>query len=320
MQPLSHRGFRHFGRGISTLLLLAAAMALFPGCSRERDTKPTTTTEPKLLRIGFVPNEEDLEQRVRFDALAAHISKRLGIPVELVQTGTYSTAIEAMRAAKLDVCSLGPFAYLIAHEKTRAQAIIAPGTPAGEINTYRSIFVVPAASKIRSIEDVRTHAATMTLAWVDPASASGHLVPRAYLESVGIDPERAFKSTIFTLSHLASAMTVKSGQVDLAVITQNTLANLVKKGRLKSDDLRVIWTSEPIATSVVAVRGGLGEVFKEKVRAAYLSFRTEDPVNWSKFQRLFVDPATIWVAAEDKDYNELRALARSVKHLDLLDK
>jgi len=70
---------------------------------------------------------------------------------------------------------------------------------------------------------------------------------------------------------------------------------------------------------VVAVRGGLGAMLKEEIQAAYLSFRREDPVNWSKFQRLFVDPATIWVAAKDSDYDELRALARSVKHLDLLN-
>ncbi len=318
MPPLSHRRLWRIAAGVAPFLMVT--LGLGSGCGRPGAAPATTVAEPKVVRIGFVPNEEDLEQRVRFDALAAHVGKRLGLPVESVQTGTYSTAIEAMRAAKLDVCSLGPFAYLIAHEKTGAQAIVAPGTPAGEVNTYRSIFVVPAASSIRSIEDVRTHAAKMTLAWVDPASASGHLVPRAYLESVGIDPERAFKSTIFTLSHLASAMTVKSGQVDLAVITQNTLANLVKKGRLKSDDLRVIWTSAPIATSVVAVRGGLGAQFKEKIQAAYLSFRTEDPVNWGKFQRLFVDPATIWVAAKDNDYDELRALARSVKHLDLLNR
>jgi len=319
MSSLSHRGLRRFGAGVGPFAWLM--MALLSGCGGTGPTQPSdSSAELKLLRIGFVPNEEDLEQRVRFDALAAHISKRLGVPVELVQTGTYSTAIEAMRAAKLDVCSLGPFAYLIAHEKTGAQAIVAPGTPVGEINTYRSILVVPGSSSIRTIEDVRTHAAKMTLAWVDPASASGHLVPRAYLESIGIVPERAFKNTIFTLSHLASAMTVKSGQVDLAVITQNGLADLVKKGRLKSDDLRVIWTSAPIATSVVAVRGGLAASYKEKIQGAYLSFRTEDPVNWSKFQRLFVDPATIWVAAKDSDYDELRALARSVKHLDLLNR
>ena len=319
MSSLSHRGLRRFGAGVGPFAWLM--MALLSGCGGTGPTQRSdSSAELKLLRIGFVPNEEDLEQRVRFDALAAHISKRLGVPVELVQTGTYSTAIEAMRAAKLDVCSLGPFAYLIAHEKTGAQAIVAPGTPVGEINTYRSILVVPGSSSIRTIEHVRTHAAKMTLAWVDPASASGHLVPRAYLESIGIVPERAFKNTIFTLSHLASAMTVKSGQVDLAVITQNGLADLVKKGRLKSDDLRVIWTSAPIATSVVAVRGGLAASYKEKIQAAYLSFRTEDPVNWSKFQRLFVDPATIWVAAKDSDYDELRALARSVKHLDLLNR
>ena len=318
MSSLSHRGLRRFGAGVGPFALVI--MALLSGCGGTGPTQPSeSSAELKLLRIGFVPNEEDLEQRVRFDALAAHISKRLGVPVELVQTGTYSTAIEAMRAAKLDVCSLGPFAYLIAHEKTGAQAIVAPGTPVGEINTYRSLLVVPGSSSIRTIEDVRTLAAKMTLAWVDPASASGHLVPRAYLESIGIVPERAFKNTIFTLSHLASAMTVKSGQVALAVITQNGLANLVQKGRLKSDDLRVIWTSAPIATSVVAVRGGLASSYKEKIRGAYLSFRTEDPVNWSKFQRLFVDPATIWVAAKDSDYDELRALARSVKHLDLLN-
>ena len=318
MTSLSNCGLGRIGARVVPLMLVT--LGLLSGCSRPGAGPVTVAAEPKLLRIGFVPNEEDLEQRVRFDALAAHIGKRLGMPVELVQTGTYSTAIEAMRAAKLDVCSLGPFAYLIAHEKTGAQAIVAPGTPVGEINTYRSILVVPGSSSIRSIEDVRTHAASMTLAWVDPASASGHLVPRAYLESIGIVPERAFKSTIFTLSHLASAMTVKSGQVDLAVITQNGLANLVQKGRLKSDDLRVIWTSAPIATSVVAVRGGLAASYKEKIQAAYLSFRTEDPVNWSKFQRLFVDPATIWVAAKDSDYDELRQLARSVKHLDLLNR
>lgn len=318
MSSLSHRGLWRFGAGLGSLVWVLAA--LLSGCGGPGPTQPSeSSAELKLLRIGFVPNEEDLEQRVRFDALAAHVSKRLGVPIELVQTGTYSTAIEAMRAAKLDVCSLGPFAYLIAHEKTGAQAIVAPGTPAGEVNTYRSILVVPGSSSIRTIEDVRIHASKMTLAWVDPASASGHLVPRAYLESIGIVPERAFKSTIFTLSHLASAMTVKSGQVDLAVITQNGLANLVQKGRLKSDDLRVIWTSAPIATSVVAVRGGLAASYKEKIQAAYLSFRTEDPVNWSKFQRLFVDPATIWVAAKDSDYDELRQLARSVKHLDLLN-
>ena len=307
------------GKGLPLALWLTCAF-LAQGCAPGSGGQYDAKGDPAVLRIGYVPNEEDLEQRVRFDSLAAYVSRELQRPVTLIETGSYSAAIEAMRAAKLDVCSMGPFAYLIAHEKTGAQAIVAPGTPAGAVNTYRSILVVPRSSTIRTMDDVRKNASKMTLAWVDPASASGHLVPRAYLESIGIQPERDFKNTIFTLSHLASAMTVKSGQVDLAVITQNTRESLITKGRLDADDLRIIWTSEPIATSVVAVRGGLSETFAERIRAAYLGFRTGDPENWAKFQRLFTDPSTIWVAAHDRDYDELRALARSVKHLDLLDK
>lgn len=307
-------------RGQTLLFALALVIGLFAHSACSPSSGASSGDErPSRLRVGFVPNEEDLERRVRFERLVAHLSRRLDMPVELIQTGNYSTAIEAMRARKLDVCSMGPFAYLIAHEKAGAEAIIAPGNPAGEVNSYRSILVVPKDSPIRTMDDVKVRAKELTLAWVDPASASGHLVPRAYLESIGVQPERDFKNTLFTLSHLASAMSVKAGNVDLAVITQNTRANLIKTGRLAEEDLRIVWMSAPIANSVTAARGGLADEFQREIQDAYLSFRTEDPEGWSRFQRLFVDPTTIWVAAHDRDYDGLRELARNVKHLELLD-
>jgi len=36
-----------------------------------------------------------------------------------------------------------------------------------------------------------------TFAFVDPASTSGHLFPRAFLKKNGIDPEKDFKSMVF---------------------------------------------------------------------------------------------------------------------------
>lgn len=303
------------------LLFVFVALLSFSGCGKPSESaQAQTAARPKSLLIGWVPSDEDVERRVRFTSLTTYLSQRLGMKVELVETGTYSTAIEAMRAGKLDVCTLGPFAYLIAHEKIGAQALIAPGTPAGAVNTYRSIFVVPKDSPLRSMDDVKARSRSLTLAWVDPASASGHLVPRAYLESIGINPEADFKNTLFTLSHLASAMTTKAGKVDLAVITENTRLDLIAKGRLAEDDLRVIWTSAPIATSVTAVRGDFSAAFREELRAAYLGFRTEAPEAWQAFARLFPNPTTIWVAAQDSDYDDLRALARGVKNLELLAK
>jgi len=297
---------------------LAAALALGLGaCAPRADDDPNV--RPARLRVGWVPNDEDVDRRVRYAGLTEFLARQLGMPVELIQTGNYSTAIEAMRAGKLDVCTLAPFAYLIAHQKAGALAIIAPGTPEGVVNTYRSILVVPKDSPLRSMDDVKANAKNLTLAWVDPASASGHLVPRAYLESIGMNPDQDFKATIFTLSHLSSALTTKAGKVDLAVITENTRRNLILKGRLAEDDLRVIWTSAPIVNSVTAVRGGMSPAFREEVRAAYLAFSTADPKNWALFANLFPVEGTIWVAAHDRDYDGLRELARNVKNLDLLD-
>lgn len=320
-----HRGLQgrsrwmHGWSPVAFVMSLVVLATFLIGCSPSSGTEVGEEPRPTRLRVGWVPNDEDLERRVRFERLITYLSQRLDLPVELVQTGTYSTAIEAMRARKLDVCSMGPFAYLIAHEKAGVEALIAPGNPAGEVNSYRSVLVVPKDSPIHTIEDVRRHAKTMTLAWVDPASASGHLVPRAYLESVGFKPEEDFKNTIFTLSHLASAMAIKAGNIDLAVITQNTRQKLITTGRVAEEDLRVIWTSAPIAVSVTAVRGEFSDEFKQELVDAYLSFRTEDPEGWGQFQRMFVDPTTVWVAARDEDYDELRALARNVRHLNLID-
>lgn len=314
-QPSTQR----YGRaGLLRLGLILAALLSLAGCAPSRSAE--LTPAPQTIRIGWVPNDEDVERRVRFDRFSHYLATRLARPVELVETGTYSTVIEAMRAAKLDIASMGPFAYLIAHDKAGAEAIIAPGAPDGAVNTYRSTFVVRGDSPLRSMDDVKAQAAHLTLAWVDPASASGHLVPRAYLESIGMDPEKAFKTTVFTLSHIASAMTIKSGQVDVAVISQNIRQTLINTRRIAPEDLRVLWTSEPIVTSVVAVRGGLSTELKEAIRAAYLAFRTEDPEGWGRFHRLFPSPTTQWVAAYDRDYDSLRALARSVKNLDLLEK
>lgn len=310
---------RRRSQALLSVLLAQVCLLLLSACSPTAGSELEDGERPRRLRVGWVPNDEDLERRVRFERLVAHLSRRLDMPVDLIQTGSYSTAIEAMRARKLDVCSMGPFAYLIAHDKAGAEAIVAPGSQAGEVNSYRSILVVPRNSPLRSMDDVKAKASSLTLAWVDPASASGHLVPRAYLESIGLQPERDFKNTIFTLSHLASAMSVKAGNVDLAVITQNTRQNLINKGRLAEDDLRIVWMSAPITNSVTSMRGDLSVAFKEEVREAYLAFRTEDPEGWAQFQKLFVDPSTIWVAAHDRDYDALRELARNVKHLDLLD-
>lgn len=303
-------------------LLAAAALALAgavgSGCSGQASAE-AADARPKVLRIGWVPNDEDVERRARWDGLRDYLEGRLGMPVELVQTGLYAPAIEALRAGKLDICGLAPFAYLIASERGIAEPLVAPGFADGTANRYRSGFIVPANSPLRSLEDVKAQAGRLTLSWADPASASGHLVPRAHLESLGINPEKDFKQVLFAMNHTASIMTVKAGKVDLAAVTTTSLRNMIAKGRLAEGDVRLIWESEPIMASIIAIRRDLPAAFKDEVLAAYLAFATEDPVAWAEIAPLYLTPDVRWVAARDEDFASLRTLARNVRNLDLLN-
>lgn len=317
--PRDHRrGFAtQFRVGFSAIIVLGLAVFALTGCGRKITSDEAI--RPTVLRLGWVPNDEDVERRSRWEGLVRYLERKLQVPVELVQTGSYSPAIEAMRGAKLDICGLAPFAYLLASEKGIAEPLVAPGFASGEPNRYRSGFIVPAASAIRSLEDVKARASELTLAWADPASASGHLVPRAHLESLGINPEKEFKQVLFAMNHTASIMTVKAGKVDLAAITTTSLRSLIEKGRIAEGDVRLIWESEPIMASVIAMRRGLPESFKKELLAAYLAFSTEDPVAWASLAPVYLTAGVRWVAASDRDFDSLRQLARNVKHLKLLN-
>jgi phosphonate transport system substrate-binding protein len=265
-----------------------------------------------------VPNEEDVERRVRWEGLTAYLSRKLAMPVELVQTGSYSPAIEALRARKLEVVGLAPFAFLIAESRGVAAPLVVPGSIEGHPRVYTSGLIVPASSPIHTIDDVKTRAASLTFSWADPASASGHLVPRAYFESIGINAERDFKQVMFAMSHTASILTVKAAKVDLAAITTTSLRNMITLGRIGPDDVRVVWESEPIMASLIGIRADLPAAFRQEVQNAYLAFAEEDPAAWAKIAELYNDPGVRWVAATHEDIDPLRRLAGNVKHIDLL--
>ncbi|MGH8018934.1 MAG: phosphate/phosphite/phosphonate ABC transporter substrate-binding protein [Opitutaceae bacterium] len=288
------------------------------GCSQS-DAVGNDSGRPEVLLPGWAPNEEEPERRVRLEVFTQYLEKRLKMPVDLVQTGSYSAEIEALRAGKIHAGTFSPFAYIIGRERAPIDPLIIAGQPDGRHNTYRSVLIVPASSPLYAIGDVKERAASLTMAWVDPASASGHLVPRVGLEAHGVAPERDFKRTVFTLSHVASAMTTKAGKVDLAATSLNSLTRLIEKGRIAPGEVRVIWESEPIVTSVTVVHGKLPAAFRAELRQAYLDFRADAPEAWAQYNSRVRTPNTIWLPASDRDFDGLRELARSVPHLDLFD-
>lgn len=305
-------------------LLGLALLASLPGCGQSDAGAPAPADDlpagwPSVLRMSYQPSEEDVEGRMtRLEEFTDYLGRKIGVPVDLVQAQGYGPTIEAMRAEKIDIARTGSFAYMIAHEKAGAEAIVTRGTRSGGPGLYHSIIATSPATGIRSMDELKRRAGELVFAFVDPASTSGHLMPRAGLESLGIDPQEDFEHLVFSMSHTNSAMALLSAKVDAGGMSRTTRDRLVEAGRMEPDDLVVLWESAPIPTGPVIVRSELPEALKARMRSAYLDLNEEGGAILEALREQADRPDMIFFAADDGMWDGLREIARSLDSMKLL--
>ena len=297
------------------LMLVLICTALLSSCGGE-DIEAGTKW-PTKLNMAYMPSEEDVERRMRvFDDLAEYLSNEIGIEVNITRTSAYGPMIEALRAGKVDFGqSGGSFTYMIAHEKAGAEAIVARGTTDG-LGLYTSIIVTHKSTGIRNLEDLKARQSELVFAFSDPASTSGHMVPRAGLEANNIDPEE-FKQTVFTMSHTNSSMTLLSAKVEAGAIMRSSYDRLIETGRMEEGDLIVLWESAPIPNSPIVVRGDLPLELQQKIRQAYLKLNEGGELMDALWQQAGIDNM-IYHVVDDSDWDGLRQIAYNIDSMKLL--
>jgi phosphonate transport system substrate-binding protein len=306
---------------LAAVVLAACSTGSVSTASTASDARPT------VLRYVYNPSgtEEPQAQSLRLDRLKDYLEARLKMDVELYKTSAgYGAVIEAMRAKKIDVGTFGPFGYLIASEKAGAEVVVVSGTKDGNHGSYAGTIAVNSSSPIKTVDDLVRHAKDLTFSFVDPASTSGFLVQRAYFQSVGLDPEKDFKKTVFSMNHLVSAMTLIAGKVDAAAFMEakpgNTIYRaLFTRGRMREEDIRVLWKSPPLPTSPIAVRRDLPASFKQEIQQALVEIPERDPELWKMWPRSSASSEVVLVRATDDMFDGLREMARNVKNLSLLE-
>ena len=124
---------------------------------------------------------------------------------------------------------------------------------------YHSILIVKADSPFKRLEDLKGR----SLAWADPNSTSGFLIPLVSLRAIGIEPDKFFGKTLFSGGHEQSVLGVINSQFDSSFTWSSKGHNagqiraMVDRGVLKMDQFRVIWESPLIPNPLVVVRKDL---------------------------------------------------------------
>ncbi|MBE0468595.1 MAG: phosphonate ABC transporter substrate-binding protein [Methyloprofundus sp.] len=223
--------------------------------------------QAKGLVMGLIPAENNEEMIQRFEPMRAYLEKKTGEKIKVFTATDYAGVIEGMRKGRVDMAWFGPLSYVLAEREAGAEAFAVGVRASTGLSTYRTLFIVPEGSEVKSIADLKGK----SVAFVDPASTSGGLIPTYMVKkATGLMPKEFFGKFTYAGSHDAAEMAVKNKSVDAAADNDITYDAMLKKGLITEQSNRVLVYSDPLPGSPMAYRKDLDEDLKRKIRDAIL--------------------------------------------------
>lgn len=273
-------------------------------------------TNPEELIVCFSVTEDYDKTVDKVEAFKSYLSETLGMKVKIYKVTNGSAVIEAMKAKKIHVGSTGAFSYIMAKSKIDIQPLVTSATVSKDtIHNYWSCIIVPKNSSIHSIEDLQEKKGELTMAWAYPTSTSGHLIPRSYLKKNGIE-EDDFKEVMVSENHVASLYNCITNKVDVAAVNNVSINTYLKRGKIKKEDFRVIWKSNPIPRGSIFVSNDLDSGLTQEIRRALADLHIADPEASSKIHYNY-DYQVKYIPIDDTYYDSLRLMATDVGLFDL---
>lgn len=294
--------------GIGLLTLMTASMLV--GCSAESQAADANGPggEDGVFTIAYAPNESTTESADARNGLAKDLSEALGCEVEEIQASDYNAIIEALRTGKADMAYMGSQALALGVERTDLEPIVMKaeeGDPEKAI--YHSVLITSSSNQeINSIEDIQGK----TMAFVDPDSTSGNLVPTAEIIKAFPDEELNsdmlhtngdfFEAVSFSGSHQAGLQAVIKGDVDVVPISDQILASEIAHGNVKEEDVKIIHESGAIPAEAMVVGEHVSEETREQLTEFLTTYGNED-----YFTDVIKVPGARFVACDMSDYEEI---------------
>lgn len=273
----------------------------------------------KLVIAVYTGGDNPAGVKTAVGHLKSYFEKGLGMEVEYFFATDYTSVIEAIRAKKVHVAYMSPFSYILGSQTHDITPIVTMGE-GGKPHLYHSIIFTNYKTHLNSIADVKARAKSLTLCFADPASTSGHLIPRAYLVTMGLNPDSAFKSIIFAGSHPASILSVASGKVDVGCSTKEYgIDLLLRRGVLKEGQVKILWESDPIVSSPIVVRNDLNKDLAKKIQGLFLNMSKDAPDVFAFYVKLYyTHPEKLsYMPVQDSMYNGLRKIAKGIKDINV---
>jgi phosphonate transport system substrate-binding protein len=259
------------------------------------------------VRIYFTPSVD--AKRISFNAkaLTDFLHRETGYYYTTAVPASFIAVVEAFGTGKVEVAAINTFSYLMAHAKYGAEArlrIVRDGSQ----TTYKGQFITRFDSGINSIEDINGK----SMAYVDPSSTSGYILPKAMLDDKGIKPGES----VFAMRHDNVVIMVYQGQAKAGATyyaPPNTKTGDIMDARMRvlrqfpdiARKVKIIGFTQDIPNDPWVFRKDMSEVMKEKIINALLKYVSTPEGSKALFE---IYDITSLISTKDSDYDGLRKL------------
>lgn len=285
--------FRRLMVATTAIALLATACA----DDGEPETDPTTDADQAAgeidsLTFGFVPSREADQLVESADALAAVLEEAVGVPVESFVSQDYAALTEAMASGQADIGAFGPLGVVRAIDTAGVEFVLQssrfgsftyhtqymtndPDTyctdePVADEDGYLFCNGTLDAEEGPAGEDaIAMITADTNLAYVDPTSTSGYLIPALQMQNLGVDTS-GFDT--FSGGHDASVQAVYDGDVAVGLAFDDARSTIAEQFPDVGEKVVVFAYSQEIPNDGFVVRGDLPDSVVQQIVDAMLAY------------------------------------------------
>lgn len=185
---------------VGALIIILAKLSLAPLFADR-----TFGGKDNPIRLALVPSQEAGKVLSNAEKLMEYLHRTTGYHFTASMPANYIVAIEGFGTSKVDIAMVTTFSYLLAHQKYGATAALKIVRRNGD-TCYGGQFLALKGSNIRSVQDLHGK----RVAFTDPASGSGYVLPKAMLKRLGVKPAQE----VFAQRHDNVVMMIYQRQVD----------------------------------------------------------------------------------------------------------
>ncbi len=227
---------------------------------------PAECINPKVLVFSFVAGDIESVEEPKWQELINALAEKTGREVKYVHYANVDEQLAALKHGEAHIAGLNTGIVPTAVQRDGFVPICTFGREDGSFG-YTMQFLVPAGSKIKSVNDIRGHKVMFTR--LD--SNSGFKAPLVKLMDTEMMPDRDYQWG-FSQGHEESIKRVVAKEFEVAPVASDILTRMIEQGDVQQGDFVSIYTSEQFPPATIGIPYNLTPELRNAIRETLLGF------------------------------------------------